>query len=155
MIRKWYESPGQDSDIAVSTRVRLARNFKDVPFPNRMTAGQAQNVLDKVSDKMLGSAAGIEFRLADMTGKNEAETLVERHLISRELARADRPRGVILSRDDSVSVMVNEEDHLRIQIMGSGSCLDHCLRRAETIDKLLEEGAVSYTHLTLPTMAVV
>lgn len=140
MITKWYELAGTDSDIAVSTRVRLARNFKDIPFPNRMTTEQARTVLDKVSEKMLGSAGGIEFRLVDMSSRNEAETLVERHLISRELASADRPRGVILSRDDSVSVMINEEDHLRIQIMGSGFCLEDCLNRAESIDKLLEEG---------------
>ncbi|MBE6992697.1 MAG: protein arginine kinase [Ruminococcaceae bacterium] len=140
MITKWYELAGIDSDIAVSTRVRLARNFSNIPFPNRMTAEQAQQVLDRVSEKMLGSAGGIEFRLVDMSNKNEAESLVERHLISREMALAQRPCGAILSRDDSVSVMVNEEDHLRIQIMGSGFCLDDCLRRAESIDKLLEEG---------------
>lgn len=140
MITKWYELAGTDSDIAVSTRVRLARNFNDLPFPNRMTDRQAQTVLDKVSEKMLGSAGGIEFRLVDMSNKNEAESLAERHLISREMASANRPRGVILSRDDSVSVMINEEDHLRIQIMGSGFCLDDCAARAEAIDKLLEEG---------------
>ncbi len=140
MITKWYEKSGPDGDIAVSTRVRLARNFNDLPFPNRMTADQAKLLLDRVSAKMLGSAGGIEFRMLDLSDQTGAEALVERHLISWELASAQRPRGAILSRDDSVSVMVNEEDHLRIQIMGTGFCLDDCARRAESIDKLLEEG---------------
>ena len=70
MIAKWYELAGIDGDIAVSTRVRLARNFNNIPFPNRMTDDQAQQVLDKVSEKMLGSAGGIEFRLVDMMVTN-------------------------------------------------------------------------------------
>lgn len=136
---KWYERDGEFGDIAVSTRVRLARNLKDYPFPGRMTEKQENEVLEKVSSYLASSAGGSTFRFLEIKSLDRvsAGTLVERHLISPELVYK-RGGGVVLSSDDSVSVMLNEEDHLRIQSILSGLRLKECLDTVMRLDDLLE-----------------
>ncbi len=139
--QKWFDLKGEHSEAAVSTRVRLARNLRGYPFPSRMSPEQAREVLEKVSVALISGASGADFRLIELTDKNrqEAASMVERHLISPEFAGSRNVRGVVLSPDESVSVMINEEDHLRIQILGTGLCLEACLKEAERIDILLDE----------------
>ncbi|MBR2667141.1 MAG: protein arginine kinase [Oscillospiraceae bacterium] len=136
----WYEKEGAKSGIVLSTRVRLARNYTKYPFPNRMTDQQRQSLLDETAACMTAAAGGQEFTLRDLTKADpaEARSLMEQHLISPELAAGNGPRGVILSREEDLAVMVGEEDHLRIQAMGAGLCLDECLKRAMQADDLLE-----------------
>lgn len=138
---KWYDLKGDHSEVAVSTRVRLARNLRGYPFPARMNAEQARQVLIKVSDALISGASGLNLSLTELTSENrqEAASMVERHLISPEFAQGRNVRGVVLSPDESVSVMINEEDHLRIQVLGPGLCLDDCLKEAERLDTLLDE----------------
>lgn len=138
---KWFDRKGEHSEVAVSTRVRLARNLRGYPFPARMNAEQARQVLEKVSDALISGASGLNLKLTELTSENrqEAASMVERHLISPEFAQGRNVRGVVLSPDESVSVMINEEDHLRIQVLGPGLCLDACLKEAERLDTLLDE----------------
>lgn len=142
MNEKWYGAVGPDGDIVISTRVRLARNIAEYPFPGRMSEAQEKRLLDSVAEALVSSAGGAEFTLTDLNSISalEAQALVERHLISPELARGQSPRGVVFSRDESISVMINEEDHIRIQVMGAGLCLDDCWQRAGQVDDLLEGG---------------
>jgi protein arginine kinase len=142
--RKWYETGGPEGDIVISSRVRLARNLRGFPFPGRMDENQHRRVVEIVSKPMTESAKGLEFSLVELGGDElSAESLVERHLISPQMAKPGKPRGVVLNRDESVSVMINEEDHLRIQALGAGFCPWECLKKAEAVDKLLE-GSVDF-----------
>lgn len=136
---KWYEKDGQLGDIAVSTRVRLARNLKDYPFPGRMSEQQENEVLQSVSSYLISSAGGSTFRFLDLKNLDRVTigSLVERHLISPELA-SKKGSGVVLSGDDSVSIMINEEDHLRIQSILSGLHLNQCLETVDRLDDLLD-----------------
>ncbi|MCL2747308.1 MAG: ATP--guanido phosphotransferase [Oscillospiraceae bacterium] len=131
-------------DIALSTRVRLARNVENLFFPNRMSREMAEEAIISLSAPLL-RAAGDGFTLMRLDQGNhlEARALVERHLISPELANSQRTRGVVLSVDERLSIMLCEEDHLRIQSFGSGLCLENCLREALRIDDLIG-GAVAY-----------
>lgn len=132
-------------DIAVSSRARLARNLRDFPFPNRLKGDQAEKVLDLLSSIFLNIHGGRAFRLVRLTGENrlEGRVLVERHLISPELANGGKPRGVILSGDETVSIMLGEEDHARIQVLSPGLRLQECLKEALRVDDLIDEH-VSY-----------
>ncbi len=136
----WYTKEGPQSDVVLSTRVRLARNYEKYPFPGRMTEQQRRSLLDETAACMTGAAGGQEFTLKDLTETDAvtARSLMEQHLISPELAAGEGPRGVILSREQDLAVMVGEEDHLRIQAMGAGLCTEECLKRAMQADDLLE-----------------
>lgn len=139
-MRKWFEKKGSDTDVVVSSRVRLARNVRDLPFPGRMNAQAAESLLDRVENGL--SAAGtLHFSRQDFHRMDETHrgALMERHLVSRELENGKLPRGVFLSEDEGASIMVGEEDHLRIQIIGSGLCLRDCLEDAKRLDSLLDE----------------
>ncbi len=129
-------------DTAVSTRIRLARNLANYPFPHRMTAEQKEAVVREVTDALFSAnkTIGQTFhatKIADMP-QAEALYLVEQHLISPEFA--ETPDGVVL-RDDSgtVSIMLNEEDHIRIQVVLPGAALDEAMETANRIDDLLDE----------------
>lgn len=134
--KKWYDALGADSDIAISSRIRLARNVEALPFPRRMEQAEAEKLLQDMAALLCSG----DFRLIDLKApdKNAAGALMERHLISPELAKGGPGRGVLVSGDDSVSVMVGEEDHLRIQAMGVGLCLEACMEKATEVDNLVE-----------------
>lgn len=136
MEAKWYESSGDWGDIAVSSRIRLARNLADYPFPARLSASGAKEILEKVSGCL--SEEGLNYLELGSLGPNETGALVERHLISPELAGKGGSCGVCISADERISVMINEEDHLRIQVLGSGLCLSRCLEEASALDDRLE-----------------
>lgn len=138
--KKWYEQSGTEGDICVSTRVRFARNLSRFPFPAKMTDEQARTLIDETSRALAASRIGKDFRLIDMeqASATERSALVERHMISPDLANGSRPRAVLVSSDESVSVMINEEDHLRIQVLEAGLAPEKALERAKAIDDLFD-----------------
>lgn len=140
-MNKWYNAAGADSDIVFSSRVRLARNLSDYPFPNKMTLEQKCEVIQKVSDVIMSPSSPYsdKFRFYDMDkiSHMEALAMVERHLISPEFAQNGQGRALIVSEDESVSVMINEEDHIRIQALCAGFDPNRAYRAAEEIDTLL------------------
>ena len=140
MNKKWYMRKGKEGDIVLSTRVRLARNLRDYPFPGKMTPAQEREVVDAIAKALASSKAGNDFQLIEISALPDLErrTLMEKHLISNDLAEGKGVRAVLLSNDESVSIMINEEDHLRIQVLGSGLCLEECLKKAIEIDDALD-----------------
>lgn len=130
---------GNERDIVISTRVRFARNLVDYPFPGRLNQDQEREIINKVADAMSKSYLGDRLRLIDMTtiDSTERSAMMEKHLISQEFASGTGVRSVLLSDDESISIMINEEDHLRIQIIGVGLCLDECLKQAIGVDNIL------------------
>ncbi len=139
---KWYEE-GVKTDVVVSSRIRLARNLKKYPFPNKLSLEQKFEVIQVISDAILKSGdpsvAGFRFIDMDKISKFDAYAMAERHLISPDFAENGQGRALILSEDESVSIMINEEDHVRIQVMVPGFDLMTAYKRADQIDRILEQ----------------
>lgn len=142
-MSKWYEKSGNDGDVAISTRVRLARNLRGFPFPNRLSKAQKEAVEEKIKDAVLNSNSYIssDFRYIPLDGmsQDEAVSLVERHLVSPEFISDLSGRGILLNSDESISIMMNEEDHIRIQVMKEGLDLTEAFEIADRIDTLINE----------------
>ena len=138
----WYLSKGPDWDVVLSSRVRLARNLKEFPFPYKMDTKQSLLVCERVTKAIEGmeSQTGEKFVTLNMEMLPEADrlSLVEKHLISDDLSKGGQGRSVCISRDESVSIMINEEDHIRIQAMNAGFSLRKAFKRAEAIAEELE-----------------
>ncbi|WP_010245574.1 protein arginine kinase [Acetivibrio cellulolyticus] len=138
----WYYEKGPESDVVMSSRVRLARNFKDIPFPFKMNREEGEKVIEKVKDAIFNSStATSDFEFKDMQKMNpiDKQVLVEKHLISPNLAGGRTESAAIISSDEKISIMINEEDHLRIQCLFSGLQLDKAWELCNRIDSLLEE----------------
>lgn len=122
-----------NDDIVVSSRVRLARNLKNYRFPIMMSDEEAENVINDVK----GTLDYKFLRLRDMSD-TEINMLIEGHIISPALA-ANKDRAAVMTKDDGkVSVMINEEDHVRIQVLGDGMSLNDCWKIANAIDDQIE-----------------
>ena len=142
-LKKWYEKAGSCSDVVCSTRVRLARNLRQFPFPTRATDKQREAVEEKVKEALLSgnSILSREFRFIPLESASEEEavSLVERHIVSPEFISDRRGKAVLISEDESISIMINEEDHLRIQVLKEGLSLKEAAETADRIDTLLSE----------------
>jgi len=142
---RWLSGKGPESRIVISSRIRLARNIEGFPFVNTMsetTKGElVEFVLERMSDLM------DEYRLTwiDMEGLDAVDLslLVERHLISREIVKASGSRGVLLDEEEKISIMVNEEDHLRIQYLASGFQLGAVWKELDKLDDKID-GCLGY-----------
>lgn len=124
-----------------SGRVRLARNLKNIPFPARMTNEAAQTVIDKVWEALSSSALKDTLKIIK-SGECDKITLMslsEKHLLSPDFLKGTLPRAVIISEDEKISIMINEEDHIRIQVFADGNSLDEAYDTADKIDNLLSE----------------
>ena len=141
--KKWYESEGERSDVVISTRIRLARNLNGYPFPHLMNQAHRKEVREKVRDALVGGNSSLRdsFRYieAETLSQVELASLAGRHLISPEFANAPEGRALLLMEDESVCIMINEEDHVRIQVMASGMQLEKAYDMADKIDTLLDE----------------
>jgi protein arginine kinase len=140
---EWLRGTGPESDIVMCSRIRLARNLADFPFTNRASRGEKAEI-ESTFKSIIGSEA-FELSYLDVNAMTplERQFLVERQLISRELATAEGPRGVAIGPSENISIMVNEEDHLRIQVMLSGFSLHDIWERINKLDDQLE-GQIAY-----------
>lgn len=126
------------SEVAVSTRIRLARNLEDFAFPVRLTEKDKKTLCDKVTEALKSI---MDFDRIDMENltKTQAVSLVEQHLISPEFISSPVGKTLLLSKDREVSIMINEEDHIRLQVIKSGLCLSEAYALADEIDTKLSE----------------
>lgn len=142
-MANWYSSLGEKSDVIVTSRIRLARNIAGMPFPSRMTQSQREEMKQRVKEVVLSINAPFakNLRYIDMQDVPEREVyaMVERHVISPAFANNKSGRGIIISEDEKVSVMIGEEDHLRIQVLSAGLDLKNAYDIAERLDTLLCE----------------
>lgn len=138
---EWLKGTGSSSEIVMSSRVRLARNLEGVPFSHWANKKQAEQTLTVIEAAILESGCLDDPVSVRLHGIEEVDRqfLVERHLISREHGVNPNHKGVIFSRDEAVSIMINEEDHLRIQVLQSGFSLGQAWERAARVDDLLSE----------------
>ena len=136
----WYLQSGKDSDIVISTRIRLARNLQSINFVNRASSKELEAVLNKIEDILPNLGYGLKFiRLKDFDD-NIKLSLIEKHIISPDFAVNNIDIGAILINDEeNVCIMLNEEDHLRIQVFSSGLNLESSFDLSTEIDMKLEK----------------
>lgn len=140
----WMDGSGNASDVVISSRVRLARNLANIPFPHLLGDKDANILLGKVFDAAdkIGPRGfgGPVFKVVlDNLSPLDRQVLVEKHLISPQHAENGRGKGLILRHDELVSIMINEEDHLRLQCLRSGLELEEAWILANGIDDQFSE----------------
>ncbi len=133
----WYKSFGNMGDVILSTRARLARNIKDFPFPKRADKTAQEILLNTLKEGALKIPNTTFFDLSKMS-KTEKTALAERHLISPVMTDDKILRGLVLSNDERLSIMLMEEDHLRIQALHEGLAIEECLKSALEADDIIE-----------------
>lgn len=140
-MSNWYTEKAPENDIVLSTRIRLARNLSDMPFPSKMTDQQRdelkQCVKKAISESNTPFAETLKYIDMDTVPQKEIGAMVERHIISPEFAKGTKGKAIILSNDESISIMIGEEDHIRIQVILGGLQLEEAYDIAERLDTLL------------------
>ncbi|MBO5278174.1 MAG: protein arginine kinase [Lachnospiraceae bacterium] len=134
---KWYEETGDNEDVVISSRVRLARNLSSYPFPVKMSVKQADELVEELKNRLSTlEEEGRSFHYVSMKNMSDTDkvALVERHLVSETLIMKQEPAGAMLSEDEAVSVLLNEEDHIRIQALAGGMNLEKAWRVADKLD---------------------
>ncbi len=139
-VGSWLSGEGPASDVVVSTRVRLARNVLGFPFAAKMTEERGGELVDVLRSKLEATTPTSGMRFIPLRKSTEVcrDALLERFLISRELAASRGDRGVAFGDGESVSVMINEEDHLRLQSLRAGFDLEQAFERMLLVDRALE-----------------
>ncbi len=138
---EWLRGTGPDSDIVISSRIRLARNLAQFPFPNRADDDAKAQIEEMLRSKLDQLQIGTALSYVDVARLEtlDRQFLVERQLISREHAEGHGSRGVGIGDEENLSLMINEEDHLRMQVLRSGLALDDCWNAINRLDDALEE----------------
>lgn len=137
----WMQD-GPDQDVILSTRIRLARNLNQLAFPGHQTAEDTAKLLDQLTSLLpiLSEKTKSDWQLIRLQELNsdQQRILIDKHLMSPMMAEKAESTALILKQDESVSIMVNEEDHLRLQILLSGLQLEQAWKLANEIDDMLE-----------------
>jgi protein arginine kinase len=148
---EWLKGSGPESDIVISSRIRLARNLANFPFISRTTDSdrtEIEKILhDRVDELQAAGKVSSETLYVDVGELDDLDRrfLVERQLISREHAESQGARAVVIDQSERFSVMINEEDHLRIQVMQSGLNLAAAWQQINELDDLIED-RVTYAY---------
>lgn len=136
---KWLDGIGNDEDVVVSTRLRIARNMVNYKFPNFMTMDESEFVTEEILNAMKGREDIYRFyRIKDLSELEKA-VFVEEHLISPNLAQSTNNGSFLLRDDEKATIMINEEDHIRIQVLLPGLNIEEGWKISSIIDDNLEE----------------
>ena len=132
----WLSATGPESDIIISTRIRLARNLAGIPFTSKANRAQLESTQEKVlvaleHTQILQNALVLHMDELDALNKR---MLMERRLISPNFAETERPAGLVVGEDEAISLMINEEDHLRLQAIKSGLQTRETFKQVEALD---------------------
>ncbi len=143
-LPRWMAGDGPAADIVISSRARLARNLEGVPFPHLLDAGRAEQVAQRVKAAIdhinaAGKFGGLEFYFLEELSALDRQVLAEKRLISPQHAELAPGRAAAIRRDEGVSIMVNEEDHIRLQCLFPGLAIGGAWRLASEIDDWLEQ----------------
>lgn len=139
-VGEWLRGEGSNSDLVISSRVRLARNLTDIPFTSVANDRQRAEVADRIQDAIDALRPGLSLKTQHLEELDSVQkrVLVERHLISRELAMASGPRIVAHDQSEAFSLMGNEEDHLRLQVVKSGYRLEEAWQEMDQLEKAID-----------------
>jgi len=136
----WYLENGKDSDIIISSRIRLARNIKEFPFKIKMTKEDKNKLLEKV--KFITPSIGYNLKFLYLKDIDDITkmSLVEKHILSPEIAlNKEQDSAILINDEENICIMINEEDHIRLQVFTSGLDLQNTLNLAIEIDEKLNE----------------
>ena len=147
MSGEWLRGTGSESDIVISTRIRLARNIAGYPFTSRLGPDQQADLTELLRHHIIDNQVVPEVHYFNLNIARELDRrlLVERHLISKEHEEGSGERGVAVQRSESISIMINEEDHLRTQVLRSGFELDETWATVNGIDTAIGQH-VDYSY---------
>lgn len=139
-MSNWYLQNGRNSDVVVSTRVRLARNIKGFNFENRCTKEEKKQILEKIEKIVPALGYGLQLlKLKDMDQLTKI-SLVEKHVISPEFANSkDENNAILINNEENICIMINEEDHLRMQFFAEGMAIEELMNLAIEVDQRLEK----------------
>ena len=140
-INEWFNGSGPLADIVISSRIRLARNLEGYKFLCRCSTAEKSGILKKLKDTLMEMDLGdkVFYISVDKAPVLDRHLLVERHLISRNHAFGKGPRGAVIAAQESFTGMINEEDHLRLQVLKPGLQLASCAERINRIDDMIEQ----------------
>ncbi|MHC4062200.1 MAG: ATP--guanido phosphotransferase [Planctomycetota bacterium] len=139
-INEWFDGSGPMADVVISSRIRLARNLAGYKFLSHCSVAEKSTILKKLRDTLMSLDLGdrIFYISVDKASELDRNFLVERHLISRHHAFGKGPRGAVIAQREFFTAMINEEDHLRIQVLKGGLRLNQCLEQISLIDDKIE-----------------
>ncbi len=135
----WYKEVGPKNDMIISTRVRLARNLADFAFAAKLSPQDGEQIIELVWKALAPIAKEFTLYKIHKLSPVKQQALIEKHLISPDLTGGSFPRAAIINKDESISIMVNEEDHIRIQCLSPGFAPDATWDMANKIDDLISE----------------
>ncbi len=144
MANKWYEQTGDQGDIVLSTRIRLARNVENLPFPNRLNSEKREELCNQIKDHILVIPSPLTRSLGyfspETLSQGAKRAMAERHLLPREFAENKKERPILLSEDESVCLLLCHQDHIRLQVLKAGLDLQGAYQIASGLDDMLNEG---------------
>ncbi|MCM8798177.1 MAG: ATP--guanido phosphotransferase, partial [Candidatus Omnitrophica bacterium] len=140
-LGEWLKGEGPSSDIVMSSRVRLARNLDKIPFTHWADKKEKEDILEAFTNTLRENEflQGGLFLIMKEIDELDRIFLLERHLVSHEFIQKPNSKAVIISSNEAVSGMINEEDHLRLQVMQSGFNISEAFEIAQKIDRFLSE----------------
>ena len=136
----WYLQNGKDSDVVISSRVRLSRNIEGIPYVQKCKEEELKAIYNKIKEIVPSIGYGLKFiSMKDLDDLNK-ESLVEKHLISPEFAKSKNPYcALVINDEENICIAINEEDHIKLQVFSSGLELENLMNLAIEIDQKLEE----------------
>ena len=144
-MANWYLQNGKESDVVVSSRVRLSRNLNGFNFLNRCSKEKQEEILGKIKEIVPSLGYGLKFVKLDDLDEVTKLSLVEKHLISPEFAVKNKNvKAIIINDEENISIMLNEDDHIKMQVFSAGQEL-------ENIMNLVVELDLSLIHISEPT----
>ena len=143
---EWLRGSGPESDIVISSRIRLARNLAEFPFIRKCNHADRVAIERTLRDTVATLSDSVSYVDVNSLDDVDRQFLVERQLISRELAESEAARGVAVDAEEKFSLMINEEDHLRIQVMHSGLDLERAWERINDLDDRVESKVTYAFH---------
>lgn len=135
-MAKWYQGNAKNSDVVLYSKVRLARNLADAPFPNRMSKDIRKSVSKKIYATIKSSSLANEFDYINLSdiGKTKALAFAEKQLISKEFLKNNENASFLLSKEENISIMLCEEDHIKINSFAAGQDLESAYNQANDVD---------------------
>ncbi len=136
----WYLQSGKESDVVVSSRIRLARNLVNFPFKDKLNKEAKKKIEETIKEITPSLGYGLQFMKLNNMDEVTKMSLVEKHLVSPNFVLNKEDTGALLINDDeNISIMVNEEDHLRLQVMSAGFDLENLMNLAVELDEKIGE----------------
>lgn len=134
----WYLQNGKDSDVVLSSRVRLVRNLKDFKFLRKSTKEEQDKILERIKEIVPSLGYGLKYINIEDLDDITKLSLLEKHLISPEfLVKNNIKKAIILNDEENICIMLNEDDHIKLQVFGSGQELENLLNLIVEIDEKL------------------